>query len=204
MLYTARGKEAWPKFKLAQLLASTAAWQSICGGVSADDAFDRIHWPDADDTEIETEDGSYELRRNNPMPRAIVDFADDWMFERSEGGTRTFKASLVLTFELPAPRVVGLWPSAFWPAGFWPDGFWPDVELSQRDRQVAFENRIGDCLDQMMAKAATTPVAGDVQDAGYSHLNVLSIQQMMGPTLSDPRECLGEEYGGAIYRIGWQ
>jgi hypothetical protein len=201
MLFTPRGLEARPKFKLAQLLASTAAWRAICGGVSADEAFERIYWPDVNDTEEENEEGNIVVKRVNPMPRAAIDFGEDWAIELSEGGTQIFRGSMVLSIELPAPRKVQYWPSGYWPEAFWPEAFWPVVTLSQMDRQIGFENRIGDLIDQMRQKKGTTPEADDVQDAGFAHLNVIRITRVIPPMLSDPRENLGEQYGGAAYRV---
>lgn len=188
-----------PCLRLAHLVASTDEWRTMCGGVSAEEALERIHWPTADDADDADDPDLPAARR----PRAIVDPGDEWRLDLEAIGTRLPGGQLYLSIEVPLFELGREWPAGAWPAGAWPEGAWPEFEIGRKDQLLHLLNRLGALAQQIGTLRGRTPEADEISLSGMSHLNVTALSLTVPPHIVDPVEHNGQLYGAAMFSVRW-
>jgi hypothetical protein len=189
-------------WKLAVLAACCPRWYyTICGRPTPSDGLERIYWPSASDTAQDAEGNEVPLPAA-ARPRMIIDDSASFSFDRDGPDTRIMRAALIVSFEIPAYKSRDFWPSRFWPVDYWPGDFWPTTEVDERDRKTAFMNDVGVLIQQMFAKAETTPGSDDpVDPLGTSHIEIERVDQISPPGLCNPAEWGGNYFAGAVYQF---
>lgn len=199
--FEARGAIARPKWLLAQLLAGCATWQRLTASLDADEAADRIYAAEADDRTDENG------RSANPRPRAIVASGRKWEAKAISVGGFENRGELALSIEASYDDFCGMFAANLWHAEHWPQQLWPEVAVSRGRQDMAFESKVGEVLDQMLARSGQQPEAGDIaNDEPQALLAVDMVTEFLAPgpcpcAVDDPT---GRQFGGCVYLIGWR
>lgn len=177
MTLAASGILAKPFELLANLVASSATFQSLTGTASEAAALAKVHFPFADD---EATSGT----EHAPAPRAIIEPGDDYETNQVGIGDWAARGTLILSLELRLPTTESA----------------TTIYTDAKNELLWFLNKVGAILAEMQANKYTNP-ATYLNAIGFRLLAgpTKDPSEFRGTNEGDP----GQRYYGVIYEVTW-